>query len=421
MTNPLRKRAVSFVVIAAAFCAAIGVTPGTAQPPVPPLSLHVEVTGDPAPTETLRLAIATAIRKAIPTARDAEISLTSATPPLVPLPAASEITLVAEVRVAAPGGAPVTYTVSVTVTNAILPWSDAQVLLVSNSPETLAFSKVLYNSTLGVSQPARLLYHHQNGSTREMYITVTLSNPTPMPITVWAAGANGGPGSDELAVGHEAARRFLDQYWHHAGFLLQIPANTTLPVFFRAVPPQAIISGLTQLSLIDGEHLNLQVAARVAGTPDPPPISFTPVADPLHTRGAFARPQIVQAITYIVGGPPVVITVGADADLVHDDHSGQTLQGNYGVLYTFRVEVTNPTPAPAALALVMHADGGLARGTFLLDDRIVEGPVVLPGSPQRLATVHVGPLESRTFLLATMPESGANYPVRLTLAPQGTR
>ncbi len=45
----------------------------------------------------------------------------------------------------------------------------------------------------------------------------TLSNPTRQGIAVWVTGANPSSGSDELVLGHRAARGFLDQYWHHAG------------------------------------------------------------------------------------------------------------------------------------------------------------------------------------------------------------
>lgn len=63
----------------------------------------------------------------------------------------------------------------------------------------------------------------------------------------------------------------------------------------------------------------------------------------------------------------------------------------------------------------MHAVGGQARGTFLVGDRLIDGPVVQPNTPRVLTTLRLSPGAHRSLRIATMPESGSNYPVRLTL------
>jgi hypothetical protein len=406
-------------VIAALLWGALGAGPGAAQPQAPRIVLEAKVTGDLVPVETLRQAVLTAFRGAIPGALDAELSLLSTTPPLAPLPAASAVALRAEISVLAPQSTPLTYTVPMTIANVALPWSDAEVLLVSNSPESASFGKVLYSGTLRAAQTVRLLYHHQNGSTtQQMSFGVTLSNPTPVPLTAWVAAPSSGVGPDELTLGYEVTRRFLDQYWHHAGFLAKVRANSTLPLFLHVVAPRATASGLVQLALVAGERLNLQVVARLVGETDPPTLSFAPDFDTQHQRGAFARPRIVRAFTHTVGGPPLVMTIGAGADLLHEEQSDAQLQGNYGVLYTFSVKLTNPRSDPVTLKLVMSADGGQARGTFLIDDKVVDSPVVRPDAPHALTTIHLAPLERHDLLVSTMPESGSNYPVRLWLGPE---
>ncbi len=415
--NPTCRRFAAIVLTGVVLAGLAAVGPGSGQPAsVIPTSLPLSVTGGPTPVETLRLGIVTAVRVAIPDARTAQVAVTGAVPPLTELPAGSSAAVQAVVAITPLGGAPSVHVIPVTLTNVVLPWSDAQVLLVSNSPETLPFGKVLFHGALAASQTVRLLYHHQNGSkTKHMLITVTLSNPARSPVTLWVSGAESGTGPDELAMGHAAARQFLEAYWNHAGFVLQIPANTTLPLFIHDLAPLMVGSGLAQIQLVEGDRLILQVVARLEGEADPPTASFAPDFDKTHQRGTFTHPFISRTLTYAAGGPPVAAVLGDDADLLREGQTGERLQGNYGVMYTYTVRASNPTADPAPVALVMHAVGGQARGTFLVGDRLIDGPTVQPNAPRVLTTLRLGPGAHRSLRIATMPESGSNYPVRLTL------
>jgi len=418
--RPVRTRFAGLAVFAAVL---LGVTPpraGTAQglpAPIPPV--RVEVTGDPAPVETLRLAIITAARAQLLETPGGQVSLAETTPPLQPLPAASEIALRAVVQVQAGGGEPVTRAVPVRIRNEMLPWTDAQALLISNSPETLAFSKVLLNGAVSAGQTVRLLYHHANGSpTRRMTIAVNLSNPARDPIKLWVIGGAGNSGAGELAVGHLAARAFLDQYWHHAGFTVELPGNTTLPLFLHALAPGAIASGIAQFTLLAGDRLNLQVFARLEGEIDPPALSYAPDFDRVHQRGVFEPPQLVRPQAYIVDGPPVTMAIGDGRDAIHERETGIGLDGNYGVVYTFPIEVRNPRTLPSILGVVIHAQRGEASGTVLVDGRLFDIPRLWNGQRRLLTTVHLAPGEQRTVVISAMPESGGYYPVDLTLGTE---
>ena len=127
------------------------------------------------------------MRAALPEAREAQVELVGVSPALAPLSSGASATVQATVVISSVSGATRCAAPSrSSSTNVIQPWTDAQVLLVSNSPERLPFGKVLYNGTLVSGQVARLLYHHQNGSkTDDMTFEVTLSNPTRAPLTLW--------------------------------------------------------------------------------------------------------------------------------------------------------------------------------------------------------------------------------------------
>lgn len=418
--DKMRERVVGCIVLAAIALGATSPRAGVAQVPSPPLPpVRVRVTGDPAPIETLRLAILTTTRTLVPEARTGQVSLFETAPPLQPLPAAAEMAVHAVVHVVPLGAKPVVRTVPVEIQNQALSWADAQALLVSNSPETLPFGKGLLSGSISAGQTVRLLYHHANGSpTQRMTIAVTLSNPDRSPITLWVTGAAGSAGTGEGSLGHAAARAFLDQYWHHAGFMLPIPPNSTVPLFVHDLFPGAIASGLTQVTLVDGGQLNVQVSARLEGEMEPPPMSYAPNVDKLHQRGVFERPQFVRPLAYTAGGPPLRMTLGDDQDALREARTGTALSGNYGVVYTFPIDVTNPSHWPTILGLLMYAVGGETSGTVLVDDRIIDIPRVPSGERRLITTIHLAPGERRTVTVSMMPESGGFYPVRLILGTQ---
>jgi hypothetical protein len=409
------SRTAAVLALSAALTGAGSVPPGAAQGPAGP-TLSVSVTGGPATLDVLRLAITTAARAALALPQSAVVRVAQTQPPLTPLDASAAENVLAVLSVQPPGVPAEIRLVRVALSNAIVPWNDAEILLVSNSPETIPFGKVLYTGALSNGQTVRLLFHHQNGSkAQHMYLSVTLSNPARDPETVWVQGAAGDPAQDEVTPGHDAARAFLDQYAHHAGFTVRLPGNTTVPLFVENLPPLGITSGIAQFSLLDGPRLNVQVVSRKTSEADPPMMSFAPDFDRVHQRGAFVRPQLGRTLTYSAGGPPATMVLAANQDLLHEGETGALLQGNYGVVYQFNIDASNTTASPADAALVLHADGGQARGTFVIGEQIVESGLVQPNAPQVVTTFQLRPQTRRTIRILTTPESGSNYPVRLTL------
>src|SRR6202011_98969 len=100
MEHTMHTRVAGLIMLAAVVLGGPSPRVGIAQvPPTPFPQVHVEVTGDPAPIETLRLAILTTTRAMVPEARTGQISLAETAPPLQPLPAASEMSLRAVVQV----------------------------------------------------------------------------------------------------------------------------------------------------------------------------------------------------------------------------------------------------------------------------------------------------------------------------------
>ena len=55
---------------------------------------------------------------------------------------------------------------------------------------------------------------------------------------------------------------------------------------------------------------------------------------------------------------------------------------------------------------------------MLVDDQVFDLAWVKSGERRLVTTLHLAPGEHRTVLISTMPESGANYPVRLSLGSE---
>ena len=408
----------AFALLAVAALVPLLSSPARGHGPTVKLSspFRVEVTGAPAPVRTLRLGIETAAHIAFPELEDAEIVLVATQPPLRPLPAGQSVTIEAHLAITTPEGSPLVWVVPVTVTNTPAAWPDAQRLFVSDSPEIVSREGILYTETLDAFQTARILYHHQNGrGDRPLWLLVILSNPTPSPARLWVVGATGGPHRDELLVGHTAARGFLEQYGARAGVFLEVPPYGTLPLMATRVLPQEVASGLAQIALLRGVHVDVQLAAQFPQKDEPPIVSRILPVDTQHQRGAFAAPLITRTLSYTAHGPVAAMWVGADADLLHDQASGAPLQGNYGVIYTFEVQLTNPTPEPFTAALAMHANGGPAGATLLINGALIDVPAVQPDTPRTVTRVQVPATAGTRLHISTVSEGGANYPVLFTL------
>lgn len=328
-------------------------------------------------------------------------------PPLVPLLPGTRVLRGVVFEAPGPGLFPQDYGVPIRITNVALPWSDAQTLLLSNSPETVSRGRILYRAIVDDGQTVRLVFHHKNGSRRRpMTFTVAVANPTESDLTLWVSSGIGGPVPDELGAGHQAARDFLEQYWDRAGFLLHRPARAAQALVVERVPPLAVVSGVLQLALVEGARLDLTVAARFGGERE---AAAPPPAVQGDEEGSPAPPQVAGVASYVAGGPAALLTVRVSREAAP--------RGTYGVVSTFAVRLSNPLPVPVEARLTMHANGGPARGTFRIGDRVVDTPLVVPHMPRTLATLRLAPGAVRTLVVFSMAESGSSYPVLLVLGP----
>ena len=131
----------------------------------------------------------------------------------------------------------------------------------------------------------------------------------------------------------------------------------------------------------------------------------------------YVAPNLTLDGTYQVGGPWLHVNLGtknAIARVVAKARGGGGLAGNYGVLYTVNVTLTNPTPQPRPIVLLFEAGAGEAAGIFTVND----GPSLLinpiyPPSKSQIAKFTLQPGEIRIVRVRTLPLSGSAYPAFL--------
>lgn len=296
-----------------------------------------------------------------------------------------------------------------------VPASPANLLAVSNVPEKVTEPAVLLREHLYGGHPVRLLWHHVNMSRQDLRLSVCIRNHAKEDARVHLTGASAGPSDDEIFVGHTAAVRFMSDLFSSTGYVAHLPAGSCTYLVTEKMPVGRITSGTMRLAPQQSTDLVLEVIARPVDGSERP---FAPLSD--HDLNAqktsdyiFAGTRHVKLAHTVGGGEWSFFPLGKDA--VKNSH-GVELMGSYGVLHRIEVAAENPTDDTVLVELTMRPRGGAARGTFWIDNSLVETPLLSSSATE--AIIHKQTMAPRSTLkldVATMPESGSHYPVMLTL------
>jgi hypothetical protein len=335
-----------------------------------------------------------------------------------PLAPGATITVPVGVAVRSPYAGPVDGTVRVVVTNERVRLADPEVLLISNRPEAITDNGLLFQETLLPGRPARLLYHHMNGSpTQARVLKITLSNPGATRANVHYLSGHAGPSPDPVLIGYASTARFLDALVATRGYVVEVPARGVTTFTAYTLAPLALVSGLMQFQVLDGGPVDLTVQARL-----PYLLDRTVTADlgawaPPHPRGTFPGAVVDIARDVPANEAFSIADLGVMSNL-RDVRTGEPLTGDYGVLYRIRLSLHNATDRDVTTGLIANAAGGIARGLFLIDGAPVDVGLIPAAGDRQVAAFTVAPGSRRDVVVLTMPVAGSFYPVRLALRPQ---
>lgn len=382
-----------------------------------PEAVEVSVTGTPAPAEMIREAVRRRLQDAVRLEPGAsleigEVSLEG------PLPPGAAAFVKVAVGIRSPYAGPVQRAVDVRVANLPVALSDPDLLLVSNRPEVITDSGLLFHETLDRERSARLLYHHMNGAEGKVRVLkITLVNPSGFRALVHYASGIAGPSPDPVFVGFASTARFLESLVHGRGYVVEVGPRSAVTFNAYTLAPNALVSGLMQFQVIEGGAIELSVHVRLPWLLDRTVTTdLGPWAFP-HPRGTFPGAAVEVVRDLRAGEPAAIADLGIMSD-ARDVRTGESLVGDYGILYRVRLRLTNPADREVTMSLVAHAAGGLARGLLYMDGEPIDIGLLRPREERAVGAITIPPGGAREILVVTMPVAGSYYPVRLSLRPR---
>lgn len=381
-----------------------------------PRDVNVTVTGAPAPTGVVQEAIRRRVQQAVVLEPGAAVSLG---PVRLddPLPAGTSVTVPVAVGIRSPFAGPVGGSVRAIVTNVPMALGEPELLLISNRPETITGNGLLFQETLTPRRPARLLYHHMNGTPQARILKLAMRNPGTQPARVHYLSGLAGPSSDPIVIGHLATLRFLEALSAGVGYVVEIPPRSETAFTAYTLAPNAMVSGLMQFQLLEGGPVELTVHVRLPWLLDRTvTIDLGPWAFP-HPRGTFPGAAVDVARDVPVHTPVPLVDLGVASGL-RDMRTGEPLVGDYGVLYRLRVRLQNLTDREQTTDLMAFAAGGAARGLFYVDGALTDIGYLRANEERAVTSFTLAPGVVRDVTIITMPVAGSFYPVRLTARPR---
>jgi hypothetical protein len=147
---------------------------------------------------------------------------------------------------------------------------------------------------------------------------------------------------------------------------------------------------------------------------------FTTNAEENKNRigGIFGLPQNIKKYQLNLAWPQELKLRFGDEPFIVDHQTGRKLIGNYGFFYRYDLELTNNTDSDKIIELYFKPNGGVARGTFLINDILRD--TELAGAEKDFAgkkfyKIIVPAKNVMNIRLLTVPEPGSNYPATILL------
>ena len=396
-----------------------------------PKTLDVEVTGAPSVGSTVQGAVEGALHNRLAGMPGVRFKFG----PIRSRSMESGTSLAVPVRVTAeaPETFPKTGVVTVYVKNVPLPRLADENLWYSNDPETVKQPGPLFSASVKKGEAARLLYHHMNGTVNTLFLRVQAVNEGDVPARVALTPGDGTPDRNPVKCGLEAAGQYMKGFVTGSAEIVTIPAHSSLPICLRRLTQYETGSGLCSIRLIDGpdsllvrtdafppfaldERWNAALFSsapwREVGANPMTDYDRAPMEASLHI---YPTPYKTETVDYQVGGRFGFVRLGQRPIQRQDQGGG--LDGNFGVMYTIKTKLENPTANAQEVEVVFEASAGYAGGLFVVNGRTVTIPQLSPKTEGQIMKLRLAPGEKQSFDILTLPLSGSAYPATLTIRP----
>lgn len=392
-----------------------------------PSLASLTVTGNPAEPDWLAARVGEFIARSTKAMPDARVTIGTVSPPAAPLQPGESIALSVPVQIA--GGGQYfdqSATTTVTVQNVAMQPFLPELLFYDDDPEHVTQDGVLFRGSVTAAKPARLYYYHDAGADPRRLVVV-LSSDSPDPTSVQLVDASAGPNMDVMHVGQTLTKNFLLTKALGEGMVVALAPNEAYVLKDVPMSSRQLVTGSVDLRVLSGGPVVVTVLALTAGA-DPRSLLAGPVlpGDGHHRTGTFNIAGFGSgALTYRAGGPDATLVVG-DTDPTPpsiDPAAAGHDYGDYGVVHTIDVTLSNPGTEPSTAYLFLKPLAGPARGGFLIDGSLVEIGCVRVPSPYQITSFDLSPGQTSHVLVQTMTDGGSFYPAQIGVSatpPQPT-
>lgn len=281
----------------------------------------------------------------------------------------------------------------------------AQVLLISNSPETVRSPGILFQHSLEEGIRYRLFFHHLNGTGANSTLRISLEgmNTEDEGGLAWGKVAGTAVSPYAATSGWQAAQAYTRGEGENFQLLLSAGEEQTL--WSTALAPHHVATGYILLEVQSPALLRVRL-----GEGD-----HVLDADGIHERGWVMNPQIEREIPFSLSQKTLEISFGASRS-IHNASTGNPLRGDYGIDHLFHVVAHNPYDVPMPLHLVFIPRGGDGRLLLLVDGEEYVSPRTFSGHYYHLRRWVIHPGQRRTISLWTTPIAAMGYPAILRLS-----
>jgi len=296
---------------------------------------------------------------------------------------------------------------------------EADLLVISNEPETFQDFRVLCRGLLQPSQTMRFMVHHRNGTNRPAWLVFEFHNTEDNWVPLLVRFGYGNPHESELRCGHDATSTYLRSLLHDAAIRIYLPPQSIYRLLRFGLKPRDTASALVEARLEEVAGVGYRVAALPIAPPKTELLTGTLLVEALTgTSDPPPYPKPTQNIeeTHVAGKNWNFISVGRFG-LKHP-LKGRVLHGNYGVLYRVAIKFVNPTNRSWRAQIVVEPTGGVVRGAFLVDGRLVELPLLRPYDEYVIYEFTLQPNQTRTVTVTTVPSAGSFYPIQIIARTQ---
>ena len=315
---------------------------------------------------------------------------------------------------------PVRVGINVPVVHRSLIAGPSEHLLFSNNPENVISYGQLYHARLRTGGN-RVVFHHQNDLKNSFVGVVELINDSDDPCQVVWIGGEPGPMVDPVYVGFQAVSQHWGNLMNRNGLVVTVPPKSRLPLLMPQVKSTYTVSGIMELRTIAGPEPIIRITAAksrqdagISTALMPVPVTDAILSSVMKPVAyVYPNPNKQVKARHVVGKGYAFIKIGNKP--ITGIEGTPPLLGNYGVVYDIEVEVENPHPHSSNVDFVFEPTAGLTGFVFTVDGRKVEQARTNQPAEPRLARIRLAPYEVRKVRVRTIPLSGSNYPVQLTV------